>query len=288
LTGLRQVPHPAPACSSDKIGKEISPVSRTGGRASTVAGSRTPMSTKDTGDDFDFDEFQQDGCSSLTRGQRLLRVLADTAGACRARWSRRAQQQPEVQGTQAPRRGEKMGRKRGRQQPRTASQKQQAHKAPAVGRPAWPAWHCPCGVALTTSMSLMLGVCILGRLNLDAIAWSPLLAQDDAAAAKASALTDTLEAEKGRLTLQHALLELESFQTKASDMATHPGIPDASKLKGFARDAKVLHGALQDLTPAEFPQVEDSYMQVLSSWASALAGAEAWLAGAGGARAGAA
>merc|ERR1712008_243158 len=93
---------------------------------------------------------------------------------------------------------------------------------------------------------------------------------------------EALKAEKGRLSLQHALLELESFQAKASNMmAKHSGIPEASKLEGFARDAKALHGALQELTGAEFPQVEDSYMQVLSSWKSTLASAEARLSGTG-------
>jgi len=145
----------------------------------------------------------------------------------------------------------------------------------------------------------MLTVCILGRLNFDAIGWSPLLAREDAAAEWTSAFTseavtaiaaqaetmerlEALKAEKGRLTLQYALMDLESFQIGAADiMAKHPGIPEASKLQGFARDAKALHGALQDLSGAEFPQVEDSYKQVSNRWKSELANAKARLAGSG-------
>jgi len=296
-TGLHDIPRPVTECSNDKTEKATS-VNRTSSRAGKMASSRTPMSTKDTGNDFDFDEFEDNGCSSLTCGHRLLRVLVNSASACHERWSCKVQR-PEDQGAQGPRRGEKMGRKRGRQQPRTTSQKQHAAKSPSVSKPVCPAWKCPCGAPLTASMSLMLTVCILGRLNLDTVAWSPLLARDDVAVVGASALTgaaktaaaaqqeaierlEFLKAEKGRLTLQHALLELESFQTEATDlMAKHHGIPEASKMEGFVRDAKALHGALQELTGAEFPQVEDSYMQVFSRWKSTLASAKARLAGSG-------
>merc|ERR1719362_797858 len=156
-------------------------------------------------------------------------------------------------------------------------QKQKTAKALAASKP----WQCPCGVTLTISISLMLAVCILGRLNHDAIEWSPSLVRDDAAASRMERL-EALKAEKSQLTLQHSLLELEKFQTEASDMmAKHPGIPEASKLEGFARDAKALHGALQELTGAEVPQVEDSNMQVSNIRKSRLASAKARRAGSG-------
>jgi len=287
------MPCAAPDCFTDKTGK-AKYVNRIDVRAGKVAISRTRTEAKDAEDVLDFDEFEDDACSSLSCGQRLLGALVDSANTCRERWSCKAQQ-PEAQVAQAPRRGEKIGRKRGRQQPRTMSQKQQAAKAPAVGKP----WQCPCGLPLTICITMMLAVCVLGRLDLDAIGLSPLLAGDDAAAIRASVLTgvvesaaavqheaiqrlEALKAEKSLLTLQHALLELESFQTEAIDMmAKHPGIPEASKLEGFTRDAKALHSALQELTGAEFPQVEHSYTQVLSRWKSTLASAKKRLAGGG-------
>jgi len=292
-TGSCELSCPAPDCLTGKTGKAKS-LSRMCGRAGKVAIGRTCMSAADNQEILDLDKFEDDARSSLTRGQWLLRALVDSAIACRDQWSCKAQQ-PEAEFAQAPQRGEKMGRKCGRQQPRTTLQKQKAAKAPAASKP----WQCPCGVPLTISITAMLTVCVLGRLNLDAIGWSPLLAADDVMANRASVLTgvvesaaavqhdaierlEALQAEKRLLTLQQALLELDKFQTEASDMmAKHPGIPEASKLEGFTRDAKALHGALQELTGAEFPQVEASYKQVLSTWKSTLASTKKRLAGGG-------
>jgi len=269
-TGSCEMSRPAADCLTDKTGK-AKPLSRMCGHAGKVAVGHTRVSATDTQDVFDLDEFGDYARSSLTRGQRF-RVLVDSAIACCGQWSCKAQQ-PEAQFAQASQRG----RKRGRQQPRMTSQKQKTAKALAASKP----WQCPCGVTLTISISLMLAVCILGRLNHDAIEWSPSLVRDDAAASRMERL-EALKAEKSQLTLQHSLLELEKFQTEASDMmAKHPGIPEASKLEGFTRDAKALHGALQELTGAQFPQVEDSYKQVLSTWKSTLASAKKRLAGGG-------
>jgi len=212
-----------------------------------------------------------------------LAVLGVLTGSCRRRFQLRhgvaAAEAAWLAEVRSPR-TDRHAKKRGRQQPKAASQgrskaaaaRPKLSTSPASRRP----WCWPCNWRLSLALVGMLSIILLGKTltAIDEVAAKEVkrsLKTKTAELASARVHLDELKAKKNGLTRQLALAELQHIQEEAHAVAEKHSPGEATRLRGLASDAQQLELAVAELSDDEFPEVQDMYQNVLNSWVSTVA-----------------
>jgi len=136
-------------------------------------------------------------------------------------------------------------------------------------------WHIkwPCSLPLTAAIFVMLGIVLAGK-----IVQSPSLEAQDKELAEKKILLEQLQQQRSGYALRLARLQLKEFQGEAAGVIAELPVDRRSKLQDSQNDAKRLEEALEEVTEAEFPQVEQSFKTVYAGWKKILADARVFQA----------